>query len=101
MEIRDLIPYGRENAVTRQTLCVLTGLNDRVIRNEITKLRRNIPILNLQDGSGYYMPRCDNESEMCELKRFINQESKRARSIFYSLKGAKEFLKENEKHIAS
>ena len=53
MEIRDLIPYGRENAVTRENLCILTGLNDRVVRNEIKKLRRDMPILNLQDGSGY------------------------------------------------
>lgn len=100
MEIRDLIPYGRENAVTRENLCILTGLNDRVVRNEIKKLRRDMPILNLQDRSGYYMPRTDNDFELMELKRFINQESKRARSIFYSLKGAKEFLKENEKHTA-
>ena len=29
MSIEEYIPFGRENAVTRQVLCALTGLSDR------------------------------------------------------------------------
>lgn len=53
--ITDYIPTGKENAVTRAYLRVVTGLPDRKIREEIEQARRKgAIIINAQDGAGYY-----------------------------------------------
>lgn len=91
MDILDYIPFGRENAVTRPFLCQMTGLSDRIVRKEIARARREHPILNTQEGNGYYQP---SDNDVLEVRRFINQETNRARSIFYSLKGARDWIKE-------
>ena len=54
MDIVDYIPFGRENAVTRTQLRIMTGLNDRQIREQISQARRDTVILNMQDGKGYF-----------------------------------------------
>ena len=56
MDIVDYIPFGRENAVTRAQLRIVTGLNDRQIREQISQARRDTVILNMQDGKGYFRP---------------------------------------------
>ena len=33
-----------------------TGLPDRTVRELIAQARRNHPIINFQDGTGYYLP---------------------------------------------
>ena len=90
MDITEYIPYGKDNAVTRKYLCQITKLSDREMRKEIAKARRVTPILNSQDGKGYYQP---NKEDYREVEDFIRQESKRAKSIFYNLKGAKDWIK--------
>lgn len=89
MCIEDYIPYGKENAVTREQLVILTGLSDCQIRGQIAKARRHILILNLQDGQGYYRPTSD---ERADVERFVRQEKSRASKIFWSLKAADDFL---------
>ena len=37
MDIVDYIPFGRENAVTRTQLRIMTGMNDRKIRDKISE----------------------------------------------------------------
>ena len=55
MKIIDYIPVGHKNAVTRKQLVILTGLSDRKIRNMIQEeCNREHPILNMQDGKGYF-----------------------------------------------
>lgn len=39
MLTRDMIPYGRENAISRPELCEMTGLLDRQVRRQIAELR--------------------------------------------------------------
>lgn len=90
MDILDYIPYGKENAIRRGSLVLLTGMNDRGVREAISKARRNTPILNMQDGSGYYRP---TKEELPELRRYVAQEEKRAKSVFYSLKSARDAAK--------
>lgn len=85
-EFINLIPFGRNNAISRAELCRLTGMNDRAVRETISQLRREHCILNNQDGRGYYRPFVD-EAEY--VKDYIRQETHRAKSIFWSLKGAK------------
>lgn len=90
MNIIDYIPYGQKNAVSRTSLRVQTGLNDRAIRELIGQARRETPILNTQNGEGYFIPL---PSEMHLVERWLKQETSRAKSTFWSLKGAKNFLK--------
>lgn len=92
MNIVDYIPVGSKNAISRQNLCTITGMSDRVVREAISQARRTTCICNAQDGKGYYIP-----DSMKDAKRFLDQESARARSIFWSLKGARDFIKEMEK----
>lgn len=54
MNIVEVIPYGHDNAVTRAELVMLTGLNDRRVRDEINQCKELI--INLQDGHGYFRP---------------------------------------------
>lgn len=86
MNILDYIPKGRENAISKEKLCQITGLGDRVVRNEIAKARRDVAILNLQDGRGYFIP-----TTVEEVDTYIKQEEHRAKSIFVNLKGAKKY----------
>jgi hypothetical protein len=90
MNIIDLIPCGKENAISRNSLVIKTGLSDRKIRDLIALERRNHVILNVQDGKGYYRP---TEKEMPDIERFVKQETRRAKSIFWSLRAAKKAIK--------
>lgn len=93
MEIQDFIKMGHENAVTREELSKKTGLNDRVIREIISQTRRTVPIINLQDGKGYFIPDLSKASEIAYLKQFVKQEENRLKSIGWSLKSARKALK--------
>lgn len=90
MDILDCIPYGKENAVTREELVRRTGLDDRVIRKAISHARRNDPILNLQNGAGYYRP---TMQDIVELKRFVAQEEHRSSEIVSGVLSAKRMLR--------
>lgn len=87
----DDIPIGRKNAVRRKTLSMRLNLTDSELRKEIKKLRQEYVILNLQDGNGYFRP---SEEDTEYVKKFKEQEEKRAKSIFWTLKPVREFLKE-------
>lgn len=75
MKIIDYIPVGHKNAVTRKQLVILTGLSDRKIRNMIQEeCNREHPILNMQDGKGYFQPAYD---EMHLVRLYRAQENHR------------------------
>ena len=97
INILDYIPKGRENAIPRKKLAYITGLTDSKMRELIRLARRDVPILNLQTGEGYYIP--DNKEE---VKRYIKQEEHRAKSIFANLKSARDYLEklENQMYFA-
>lgn len=90
MNISEFIPVGKENAISRSQLVKLTGLSDRIVRDMIALERRNTAILNLQNGAGYYIP---SESDRADIERYVRQEEARAKSIFWSLRGAKTALR--------
>ena len=93
MNIIDYIPIGRNNAVSRDTLSVVTSLDDRTIRNMIHEARREAPILNMQDGKGYFLPDLNDSVEVALLETYVNQENARLKSIGWSLMGARRALK--------
>lgn len=92
-DILDYIPTGQENAVTRSELCRRTGLNDRTMRALLHKARGKMPILNMQDGHGYFIPDMNLESDRMLLKQFVRQEESRLTSIGWSLKPARQTLR--------
>ena len=89
-EIENYIPFGKENAVSRKQLVNVTGFTDRKVRYLISKARREHPIINLSDGSGYYRPTIE---EYMEAKHFYKQERCRALSILWSLSGIKKWIR--------
>lgn len=89
VKIIEYIPHGRDNAITRAELVRLTGLSDRNVRAQISQARRNNVIINLQDGGGYYRP-----TERAEIERYAMQEEHRLKSIGWSLKAARDALRE-------
>lgn len=78
--IIDLIPTGRDNAISRDylvTLCVQHGLvkenlkdKDRAMRDLVGEARKEYVVLNLSDGNGYYRPTL---KEFLDLQRHIRQ----------------------------
>lgn len=87
--IADYIPIGRENAITRQRLCEVTGLPDRKVREEIEQARRRGAIIvNAQDGAGYYQT-----EDLQEIERQFNQNERRAKSILAQQKHLRRRLK--------
>lgn len=99
--IADLIPEGREKAISREMLtekCVANGLidkkvkyKDRAMRNLIKKARIDWTILNLSDGDGYYRP---THEDLLELRRYIRQEEKRGKSVFKNIQNAKKLYED-------
>lgn len=87
---KQILPYigtGRENAAQRAFLQRIAGVNDRAMREAIALLRKEYPILNLQDGQGYYL-----SYDSRELMRYKNQEMNRIRSAFAALRGVDKAL---------
>lgn len=91
--ILPFIPVGYRNAVTRAELRSRTGKNDRVIRDAIADARRDTPIVNVQNGKGYFIPDENDPEDMRLLRLFVIQEEHRLKSIGWSLKGARKALK--------
>ena len=54
--VYNTLKIGKENAMSRDELILATGYTDRRIREAIEALRHIRPILNLDDGDGYYIP---------------------------------------------
>ena len=104
--IIDLIPTGRDNAISRDYLvarCVRSGLvdqnsslesQDRAMRRLLEQARLDYTILNLSNGEGYYRPSVD---DLQDLQRYIRQEENRAKSTFRNISNAKA-LYEDYKH---
>lgn len=93
---REHIPVGRDNAVTRQRLCDITGLNDREVRRQISELRAkdddsNLVIVSVSNGRGYF--RSNNPDD---IRHFIAEMQKRNRMVYQAIKVAKRTLKRIE-----
>lgn len=75
--ILDYIPFGAENAITRERLSSLLNLSDRKVRKLIEEARKDGAfIINNQDGRGYY------QSDATEdLLAHYRQENARAMKI--------------------
>lgn len=93
MEILDYIPTGSRNAIRRDALARMSGLDDRAMREAIHAARRRIPIINLSNGDGYYIPDMNVEKDREALKHYVKQEENRLKSIGWALKAARRTLR--------
>ena len=94
MEIINYIPHGKQNAVSKFQLVLMTGQSDRRVRKEISKAREEHVILSLENGSGYYQPTADDYPE---LRKYLNREESRAKSVFASIKKARALCEDYER----
>ena len=88
--ILQLIGTGEENAIHLCELIKHTKLHNRELRKCIEQLRRSGFVI-ISNPSGYFKP-----NTFIELERYINQETHRAKSIFYTLKNARQMMKQLE-----
>lgn len=91
VEIVNIIPFGKENAISRKELTRITGLDDRTVRELISEARTEVVILSAYDGTGYFRP---TEAEKKEAEIWLNKEKHRAISTIRSLRAAKRFINE-------
>lgn len=104
LTVADLIPVGRDNAISRKSLlalCIAHDLieangkdQDRQMRRLINQARLDYTILNLSNGRGYYRPSHD---DLLDLQRYLRQEESRAKATFRNISNAKA-LYEDYKH---
>ena len=86
------IPTGSKNAVKRKWLCYITGLIDRTMRNLLHEARKKIPVLNLQNGKGYFIPDMNYENDRRLLVRWVLQEKSRIRELIMIVEVAEKTL---------
>lgn len=89
MNIIDLIPRGKENAITRERLCEITGMHDRTVRGYIHAARENGEMIISSTGrKGYYLP-----TNREEVSRFIGQQKSYIKNFQRSVSRAERELK--------
>lgn len=85
-----LIPVGKENAIPRSYLVARSGMVDRHVRRHIAKaIEAGEPIMNDQDGTGYYIA-----DDMDDIERRYRQERSRALAILKKVSAMRRRLKE-------
>lgn len=93
--LKGMIPFGRENAISRRQLALSLGIPDRTMREAIEKARADgLMIVNLGDGNGYYQTDDLDEiyaqlkiegARMRALKRRIRPMQKKLRIAGYKV----------------
>lgn len=81
--IMQALRTGENNAVSLADMCKISGVNNRATRQIIENLRRGGVVI-ISSNKGYYLP-----ETLVEVRHYINKESKRAKSIFYTIRSAK------------
>lgn len=98
MNIAEYIPYGKENAISRQQLTIITGIKDRKVRKLIEEARVGGElILNLQDGKGYFRA---TENDLDSLEHQYKLNRSRAMSVLVQQKFLRRILKEAGREIS-
>ena len=88
MMIVELLPKGKENAVSTKDLCVVSGIdNIRHLRAVIAKERKAGEII-ASCNAGYFIP-CNT----AEIEEFVRTLDSKARSIMVALQSARKLLK--------
>lgn len=90
--ITDYIGTGKANAVTRSTLCAMTGMDDRSVREAIEHARHEgAIIINTGNGCGYYI--ADKLNDRAEIEHQRNVILSRVKAQLHYVKFYSEALK--------
>lgn len=87
-KLLSVIGHGVDYATPSRGLQAITGLNERELRKHIETLRRQGHVI-ISSNAGYFFP-----ETLEEVETFINKESHRARSVFRTLRSARELAKQ-------
>ena len=87
-KILSCIGAGEENAVHLCDLMKITGLDNRELRKHIETIRRSGAVI-ISNQNGYFRPLRQHE-----VHKYVKQETSRAKSIFYTLKAARDWGKD-------
>lgn len=85
--IMDLLPEGRENAVSTKTLMSVFNCSERVLRAMVAAERIKGAVICSAPSGGYFRP--GNREELLEFYRVLEGQAK---SIFVALKSTREVL---------
>ncbi len=85
---------GRDNAVTREQMCLDTGSCDRTVRQQVNELRKHYVICSSSNGKGYYLPESYED-----IEDFIRETTNRIMSGFETLTMAKRVLKDRGQNL--
>ena len=90
MQLLDAIPRGQENRISRGELMEITGLSDRILRQELHRLRAGGEIIcsSTVPPGGYWRPGDD-----AETAAFVASMHHRARATFAAATSANRALK--------
>lgn len=90
IDIVELIPVGREYALSMSELALIAGIDKREVRQLVHKARASgFPICSTcEKNSGYYIP-----LDYAEARIYYGQQIARIRSAFAALYGVKKFMK--------
>ena len=89
MKIAEIIPTGRQNAVSVKSLMISTGWTERAVRAAVSRERiSGALILSNRQNGGYYLPANRNE-----LREFLRSNEAQVFSTLKMLRAAREQLK--------
>lgn len=90
-----LIPYGKNNAVSRDYLTFMINRSDRVVRSMIKNLRASGTIIcSDTQYKGYWRP-----TKRSEVNEFIIQMNNYGKQCFNAAKTAREYMKNHEDQL--
>lgn len=89
--IVELLPEGKENAVSAEKLCQISGIPDkRTLQKVIAREREAGALILSHYSGGYYTSK--NRAEVAEFAHTLES---RAKNTLVALKAARQFLKNN------
>ena len=87
-KILECIPIGSQNPIKRSELADRIVMTDRDRIDLLDQEKRIMPIINMQDGKGYYIPDMNVPRDRRLLLLWTKQELSRAKEIIECIKPA-------------
>lgn len=87
-EVLQAIPVGSWHPVKRSELAYALNLTDREMRDILHEAKKKMPIINLQDGKGYFIPDMNSTEDRRLLAIWTKQELNRSKETIECIKPA-------------
>lgn len=87
-EVLQAIPVGSWHPVKRSELAYAMNLTDREMRGILHEAKKKMPIINLQDGKGYFIPDMNLTEDRKLLAIWTKQELNRSKETIECIKPA-------------